>query len=386
MVLAMMDECFAIPTPAGTILTSGIITINIAQTYITTANPLVSITVQPIYGVSAVPTVNQVYVVTQNQTSPVYFARHIENHATTADILNVSVNASTDWKVDYVLDTNGNGVLDTGETTTIAAQITLDALTSADIFVRLTPIVLNPVTAQISVQTIHPASAYTGFNGQTYGGLMLVTGNDIVKVSAAAISFSLKSLLQGFYNSQNDMQITTSVSVELRPTRNQTAATAYTVTLKANGWSDPIQLLDVLPGSYYVFIKHYNHVSVVTTTTIAFANNVVTTLNISDTNSPYFVPIYLSATNNTNVTQNLRTERNGKLTIRGGQYNGLCGNGITYPNDNKINISDYRAFSYAQSKFPSMFDPEADFNGDGIIDNTDYGIWLSNMNDYVPID
>jgi len=67
----------------------------------------------------------------------------------------------------------------------------------------------------------------------------------------------------------------------------------------------------------------------------------------------------------------LRTETNGRLTIRGGDYN----------NDNTINIVDWSAFDYEWKNGGRI----ADFDGNGIIDTRDYGIWLSNNQDYLPL-
>ena len=365
--ITLMAVSFAAPTPAGTMILGDVISVNVSQVYVATANPFVSIEVLPIYGIVAEPTINQIIATTKNQVF--YFPHHIENKANTADAVSVTVNTPAGWTVALVRDDNRDQQHQPGEIVTQSTQITLAAQTSADIFVELTAIALTPVTAQVSIATNKAAVSYVGFNGEYYGGLVQVTNNDIVR-PAGSIAFSLKSLLQGFYNPSTNIQVPTQVSVELRQDRAQIAP-SYTVTLKANGVADPIQIFDVAPGAYYVYIKHYNHMGVVTSANIAFADGVVTTINISEPQSPDFVPIYFSPRSQ-NVKQTMRTERNGVLTVRGGDYNG----------DNTFNIVDWSAFDYEWKSTGFI----ADFDGNGMIDTRDYGIWLSNNQDYLPID
>lgn len=367
MLAAMMNVSWALPTPAGTTINSEVITVNVSMTYITTANPFVSIEVQPIYGILATPTPNNIIVASVNAKQ--YFPHALENKANTADILSITVNATPDWSVSFLQDDNRDGVHQVTEVTTLSSSITLAAQASTNIFVCLTPILFTPVTAQFTVDTAKPAVEYIGFNGEYYGGLVQVTANDILQLTGG-IAFSLKTLLQGFYNPSTNMQVPTYVSVELRDTRVQ-VATSYTVTIKADGWSDPIRLYGVMPGNYYMYVKHYNHAAVATSANIAFPNETLVTINISETDSPFYYPIYTSPLIQA-ATQTMRQEKNGKLTVRGGEYN----------TDNAFNIVDWSAFDYEWKNVGFI----ADFDGNGMIDTRDYGIWLSNNQVYVPID
>lgn len=367
MVLAMMNVAFALPTSAGTNIVSDVITVNVSSTFITSANPFVSIEVQPIYGVYATPTEDRVIVTTENKTY--YFAHQLENKANTTDLFEVSVNATEDWAVSLVQDDNLDGVRQETEVTTLSTTVNLSAQATTNVFVCLTPIKFSPVTAQVSVSTAKPAVSYIGFNGEYYGGLIQVTANDIVQ-PLGSIAFSLKALLQGFYNPVTNVQVPTQVSVEFRELRGQESP-SYTVTLKADGSSEPIQLYGVMPGAYYVYIKHYNHAAVATSENIAFADAVITTVNISETESPYYQQIYNSPFIQ-GATQTMRQESNGKLSVRGGEYN----------TDNTFNIIDWSAFDYEWKTTGFI----ADFDGNGMIDTRDYGIWLSNNQVRVPIE
>lgn len=367
MLAAMMNVAWALPTPAGTTINSEIITVNVSMTYVTTANPFVSIEVQPIYGILSAPTPNNIIVASVNAKQ--YFPHSLENKANTADVVSLTVNATPDWSISFLQDDNRDGIHQVTEVTTLSSSITLSAQASTNIFVCLTPIFFTPVTAQFTVDTAKPAVEYIGFNGEYYGGLVQVTANDILQLTGG-IAFSLKTLLQGFYNPSTNMQVPTYVSVELRDTRVQ-LATSYTVTIKADGWSDPIRLYGVMPGNYYMYVKHYNHAAVATSANIAFPNETLVTINISETDSPFYYPIYTSPLIQA-ATQTMRQEKNGKLTVRGGEYN----------TDNAFNIVDWSAFDYEWKNVGFI----ADFDGNGMIDTRDYGIWLSNNQVYVPID
>jgi hypothetical protein len=218
---------------------------------------------------------------------------------------------------------------------------------------------LLPQSTTISV-TVNAADIYS--NTITYNYQFKTT-------TASFVALQLRALLQGFYNPLTEQMVSTHATIELRNDRT-TAAVSFNINLNSTGRSEAYEFGGIPAGDYYVYLNHYNHVSVITTEKITLGEN-VTTINISEIDSPHFREIYLSSAAQSAATA-MRIENNGKLSVRGGDYN----------NDNTINLVDWSAFDYEWKNGGWI----ADYDGNGMIDTRDYGIWLSNNQAYLPID
>ncbi len=472
----------AVPTPADTKIKSQIMTIEAHSVTICSTLIEAAVIVKPIYAIELMPLAQTLNI---GDLTPVYFSHQIVNRGNATDnIVITGNNRNANWAYQLILDANGDGIRQSTENTLVTSPLRVLRQTTANIFLKVTPLNFVSFPAGLAVSTNNkPAGFYTGFNDIVYGGLnnrkvtdnvrarlkpitsavdplpnalnMSVTKNIVldtispegavsrnlvyvwinneqainkgiftpaysgagslfvpssngyritidklliyapgtqvsVTVNSGSIygavstyayhfqisstgnyiSLQLRALLQGYYELTTDQMMTAPVKIELRTTRNVPAAISYNITLNKRGLSDVIQTADIPKGNYYVYLAHFNHMKVITSSKIYFTT-ANTTVNISWPSSPNFRAVYLSPAAQ-HVSQTMRSESNGRLTVRGGDYN----------NDNTINLVDWSAFDYEWKRGGVI----ADFDGNGIIDTRDYGIWLSNNQDYVPID
>jgi hypothetical protein len=364
--LLLLAELSFAATPAGTAVVAQNISITSLGTPQPHAAPL-TINVAAIYGFTLSPTSDQIAVC--NSLLPVYFAHSIYNQANTTDNLTTSIfNLDTGWQAQLIADDNKDGVHQETETTVLSTPLAIGGQTSLNFLIKFSHTQISTVNTGIIVSTNHTANSYQGFNDILYGEVGWQKATDNIYTGAPLATLALETLLQGYYDPSTNKMITANITVELRAERNTPAAVSYNVQLNNNGHSEMI-VCEELAGSYYIYIGHFNHMKVVTDQKISLGGS-ITTINICDSGSAYYRPLYLS-TKAQNVTSVLRTESNNRLTIRGGDYN----------NDNTINIVDWSAFDYEWKNGGNI----ADFDGNGIIDTRDYGIWLSNNQDYIPL-
>ncbi len=475
----------ALPTTAGTLITPGVMSIKHLDEVLVTSDIGETLAVGAIYGIEVAPTLSR-SVTIDTLVDFVTFNHQIINYSnSTANIL-VELNKSTGhWEHQYVIDDNGNDILEETETTTFNSPLAMRPATTLNFFVNLIPNRMSSIETELLVSLNNlPVVRYTGFNGILYGGgaslnvadnivftgnitpsitlisptenaqnvlpnqniiidinsiafnivsrsidifinneLAIASGNftanylggssvlipsangyriiidkvsilpqnvsNSIFVQAAnsigniatanyqfkttiieTIKVQLQALLQGYYDSVADQMIPATVRLEFRNERHLPATTSFNIPLNSDGTSPLLELWEIASGQYYIYIDHFNHISVATEEKISLGET-VTTVNLCEPSSGYFKEIYLSSSAQ-NTTTALRTEENNKLTIRGGDYNG----------DNTINIVDWSAFDYEWKNGGII----ADFDGNGIIDTRDYGIWLSNNQDYLPLE
>lgn len=327
-----------------------------------------TVNVQAIYGFEIKP--SNTRTVTINNLLPVYLAHSIKNNSNTTDNLNIVIlNLNAYWQGQIINDNNRDGIHQSDENTIISAPLEVTKASTVNLFLALSHSNISTLNTGLAVSTNQAAVNYLGFNNLHYGGYGWQKVSDNIHTGPPQATLLLEALLQGYYNIQTDRMITANILVELRTTRNIPAPVSYNIILYPNGRTDLLSCYEPA-GNYYVFVRHFNHIKVITRDKVNFSSY-ITTVNITSATSPYYRPVYLSSRAQ-NVTQALRTESNGRLTIRGGDYN----------NDNTINIVDWAAFDYEWKNSGVI----ADFDGNGIIDTRDYGIWLSNNQDYLPID
>lgn len=357
---------FATATPAGTAIVADQITIFSLNTPVVFSMPL-TINVAPIYGFEITPSADQTFI--SNSLLPVYLNHTIVNKSNTTDNLSILArNLESGWQSQLIADANGDGIHQSTETTILPNPLPISRETTLNLFVRLTHTEIATLNTGIIVSTNHLAGRYQGFNGTNYGGRDIQQVTDNIYTGAPAATLLIEALLQGYYDPATNKMITANIKVELRNERTIAGATSYNIQLNRDGRTEML-VCEELAGNYYIYISHFNHIKVITDQKIALGGS-ITTINLCDSSSSSYRPLYLS-NRAQNVTSVLRTESNNRLTIRGGDYN----------NDNTINIVDWSAFDYEWKKGGYI----ADFDGNGIIDTRDYGIWLSNNQDYIPI-
>lgn len=131
----------------------------------TTTSNLVLTTVNSIYALTLSPTGNYTAYAGQNISYPI----SITNNGNTADTYTLSETGSTLQNLVFTVDTNGNGVIDAGETTTIANLAN-------------TPSVASGAVLKLVVTGTVPAAAVAG-SVQTYTTTATSVGNTAVSAS-----------------------------------------------------------------------------------------------------------------------------------------------------------------------------------------------------------
>jgi hypothetical protein len=357
-------------TPEGTHIITTPVDVLKDTVLLTQAPVTVDITVAAIYGFDIIPSFSQT--VTSDGLSTVTFAYTVINQANTADAVDVTASVLAGWQCRIIQDDDRDGILDPAEQTWLPPRLIVPQGNTVNFILVLIPLSPQSTTATVQVSVNAAAQPYTGFNGISYGGASSWNAQDAVNVEGLFGLFNLKlrTFLQGYYHPQDNTMIPASVMVEFRTTRNVPAAKSYQVLLGPDGWSGTVPITATPGGLYFIYIKHFNHVAVVSDQLVVCSENV--TVNITDATNENYVPLFFSPQAK-GATSVLRTESNGAFTIRGGEYD----------NDNVINIVDWSGFTEEWLNGGSQI---ADFDGNGIIDTRDYGIWLSNNQIKLPLE
>jgi parallel beta-helix repeat protein len=177
---------------------------------------------------------------------------------------------------------------------------------------------------------------------------------------------SLTILLQGYYNPAADTTRVDTITVQLR---NRSAPslevdTSRVVTDKFGKVTFAFSKALVSADSFYVVVKHRNHLGVITSVPYRFAPGETTVVDLTDSLSKV------------QGTEAMWAESNGKFSLRGGDADG---NGV-------VNAVDRNAYWRVQNGTSGTNLP-ADFNGDGAVNAIDRNsIWRPNNGraSYVP--
>jgi hypothetical protein len=358
-------------TTAGTLILTQPISVWYNSDFVVSGSVPVTINVAPIYGIAVSPNLD--YVVTISSAVSVNLSRTIFNRANTADqVLMGATPSSLLWSVHYYLDNNGDGIRQSTENTELIFPVSMPQESTLSIIIQYTPQAsAGSCVIPLQIQTIStPNGGYLGYNGLAYAGAgnVLVTDN-IVFIPQTFVIVQVQALLQGYYDPAADSMLAASVILELRSSRNVPAVLQYVTTLNNQGWSEPITCNGTVTGNYYVYLKHFNHLPVVSQSDFSMSST-INRINFSDPTSVNFQTMYYSPSAR-GAAQTLYPETNGRLTIRGGSYDG----------DPAINIVDWAGWNAEWDKTGV-----ADYDGNGKIDTRDYGIWLKNNQAYLPLD
>jgi hypothetical protein len=198
----------------------------------------------------------------------------------------------------------------------------------------------------------------------------IVTGYDNGAVTIAELQgspyLSLKVYLQGYYDPPADTSRIDTISVELRDKSAPAVRvdTARVVTDKFGKATSSFPKALASADSFYMVVKHRNHLGVISTIPFRFAPNETTFVDLTDSISKV------------QGTEAMWAESNGKFSLRGGDADG---NGV-------VNAIDRNAYWRVQNGTSGTNLP-ADFNGDGAVNAIDRNaIWRVNNGraSYVP--
>ena len=181
-------------------------------------------------------------------------------------------------------------------------------------------------------------------------------------------------LIQGYYSAFNGVQVPAEVEVQWRtgdaPLNATNIAYVKVISLDGAGNSGEISLEGLTEGEYYLLVKHFNHLAVITEQKIEFQAGEVSKVNLSEADSPDFYGCY--------GILPLWQENNGKLSLRAGNADGNI----------YVNIADFIIWRVANGSSPGTpeWDPRANFDGNEFINIIDFGLWRWNngFQAYIP--
>ncbi len=177
--------------------------------------------------------------------------------------------------------------------------------------------------------------------------------------------FNLTVLLDGYY--AGGSQPATTVDLEFRSGSSpQTADTVMAVMedvpIDSSGQTGDIDLVGIPGGDLYLVINHLNHLDVITSERISVNYLTKTTVNLADDTDGDYAACYGSDPQ--------QEEPDGLYSLRGGNANG----------DGYVNAAgDFVVWLAANgsSQGGPGWDARADFNGDTVVNSSDYSVWLN---------
>lgn len=180
--------------------------------------------------------------------------------------------------------------------------------------------------------------------------------------------------MQGFYNSGTGLQVDTNVTVEFRtgftPDTADTIVATYMMALDSLGLSGTIALESLPEGFYYLVIRHYNHLAVITDSPYEFQEGQSVVLDFSDVGSLDYAEVYGNSP--------MFSESDGKLSLYGGNGDGNC----------YVNVMDaylwiqFNGYQCGQNDYEAA----SDFDGNCFINVMDAFMWTKSNGNmcYVP--
>jgi len=158
-------------TPAGTLITTEMVTINY-DVFEVTQDIVVTAQVQPIYGLEISPTAFAVNLVTTS--NQVVSSVNIVNKANTDQVVTVNnIFSNINWNLTAYVDENNDGVWQQGtENISFTTTFNVPMQSSINILLVITANVLNASVFQTTqFDVFSDGGAYIGFNNNTYGDL-----------------------------------------------------------------------------------------------------------------------------------------------------------------------------------------------------------------------
>lgn len=183
--------------------------------------------------------------------------------------------------------------------------------------------------------------------------------------AASDPTLDLTVYLEGYYDVANTTQFPATLGIELRSSLTNIAKTYDNIVLDNTGHA-VVPLTGLGSGSFYVVIKHYNHIPIMTQNSLNFAAGSTVTLNMSNTASASYVAAYKPSPTD---AETMVTAGNLRLMMVGDANA-----------DRGIDIQDFLAWvevNGSQVGQPN-WTPAVDFNGDSSIDISDFLLWVNN--------
>jgi hypothetical protein len=228
------------------------------------------------------------------------------------------------------------------------AHFGLGSATSVD------SVIIQWPNGEVDISTDVPVDSYYAF----------LEGSGIQYSARAHLSLTV--LLQGYYEPPADTTRVDTITVQLRnkSTPSVGVDTARVLTNKFGKVTFSFPKALASADSFYVVVKHRNHLGVITSIPYRFAPNETTFVNLTDSLSKV------------QGSEAMWAESNGRFSLRGGNADG---NGA-------VNAIDRNAYWRVQNGTSGTNLP-ADFNGDGAVNAVDRNaIWRPNNGraSYVP--
>ncbi len=374
------------PTLAGTVITANQVSVAYTGGSVT-INPYWETTVKVIRGYELIPTAPRTTSI--NVPQLVYFPHKIINRANVTD--NVTWNIlfiDANWSYVFIKDDNDDGVHQSEEVTTINTAITLASNATYNFFVKFSPILASTLFSGVNISSVttnfSTFYSYNGFNSHKYGGYSsLDVSDNIDATDVRRTGIYLTAYLEGYYNYAAGTQQPITINVQFRTVQNINSGISFNIPLDTYG-NALLKRTDIPTGDYYVCVRHYlpglalgvNHLTYVSSINISLTKDVITTINVSDSAAPAFLPVYISYLTKINPM----TELHGKFQIKGGDSNA----------DDKVNVVDIVAWenqskdSQADQRGELRWSEKANYNGDALISGADFSIWNKNKGQYVP--
>jgi|GEM_PF-2832122 len=192
----------------------------------------------------------------------------------------------------------------------------------------------------------------------------------------------LKVLLEGYYDLTRNTQRSTAVEVELRTgvvlnsdgknNKGGTVVTTVPFYLTEDNNTRAIDGVgDAVPnGSYYIVIKHLNHLPIVLSNPVDLSRTATVIIDLTQAPIREYQP--------TGATFPAMITRDNKKLMRGGEYR----------TDKLITGDDWQVWkdAYGSNAGDANWNAQADGNGDGSITGDDWQIWYDNYGtwSYVP--
>ncbi len=216
-------------------------------------------------------------------------------------------------------------------------------------------------TLQDSVSTYFQIIAKNTTTGKTWSSNIMY-GSSIANI-APNITLNLTAFIQGFYNPSSDVQVSDTVTIQLRNSASPYAVADVSKAVIGTNGTAQFSFTTASPGNYYIAFKHRNSIETWSPAPIAFSNSVPAAHDFTASVSQAYGSNMMQIDN---------------APVRFGIFNG------DVDQDGTVDASDLSLIDNDATNFAGGYVP-TDVNGDSFIDGTDYSIADNNATNFVSV-
>ena len=185
----------------------------------------------------------------------------------------------------------------------------------------------------------------------------------VAMTEAPQMILNLTAFIQGFYNPSSDVQVSDTVTIQLRNSASPFAVADVSKAVIGTNGTAQFSFTTASPGNYYIAFKHRNSIETWSPAPISFSNS---------------VPAAHDFTASVSLAYGSNMMQIDNAPVRFGIYNG------DVDQDGTVDASDLSLIDNDATNFAGGYVP-TDVNGDSFIDGTDYSIADNNATNFVSV-